>query len=154
MSELTNPDFLTQLQEFFSRHTMMVGAWVSVFLFLIIVQFRLLTARVKKDTIGVAVNKVNHQDGIFVDVRSQDKFSQGHIANAINMTLSEIKSGQINRIERRKDVPVILVGKDKYDTEAFNAARILKKFGFNGVTTLEGGMLEWYNNNLPVTNKK
>lgn len=154
MSELTNPDFLTQLQEFFSRHTMMAGGWITVLLFLIIVQFRLMTARIKKDTIGVAVNKVNHSEGVFVDIRSQENFNKGHIANAVNMTFAEIKAGQINRIERKKDSPVILVGKDKYDTEAFNGARLLKNLGFNQVTTLDGGMLEWYNNNLPVTNKK
>lgn len=132
----------------------MCGGWLVVVVLLVVVQFKLMTARIKKTTTNSAVIMVNRQEGIFVDVRSADKFGQGHIANAVNVTATDIKNGKLQRIERNKDKPVIIVGKDKYDTDCFNSARALKKSGFTQVYVLEGGILEWDAANLPLTTKR
>lgn len=132
----------------------MVGAWLVVTVLLIGAQFKIMTARVKKTTTNSAVLMVNNENGVFVDVRPADKFSQGHIAKSINVSAAEIKSGKLQRIERNKDNPVIIVGKDKYDTDCFNSARLLKKNGFTKVFILDGGIFDWSGNNLPLTTKK
>ena len=154
MSEFFSPEMWNELSTFFSRHYMMCGGWLVVLAILIYMQFKIMAARIKKASTNTAVLMVNHQDGVFVDVRSADKFSQGHIANAVNITAADIKNGKTQRIERSKDKPVIIVGKDKYDTDCFHSAQALKKNGYNQVYVLEGGILDWENANLPLTTKR
>lgn len=132
----------------------MVGAWAIVFVMLIVVQFKLLTARIPKLTTSKAIDLVNKQNGVFVDIRSSDLFSQGHIVKSINMLPKDIKEAKLNRIDSSRNKPVIIVGKDKYDGECFNCSRALKKHGFTQVFILDGGILEWMNANLPLSNKK
>lgn len=143
----------SELSAFFTRHYMMCGAWIVVLVLLIVVQAKLLLARVSKATINAAVQMVNKQDGIFVDIRSPDNFIKGHIANSINVTAIEIKAGKLNRIDKKKEKPVIIVGKDKLDTDSFNSARELKKNGFTQVFILDGGIIEWSAANLPLSVK-
>lgn len=154
MAEFFSAEFFNELLAFCSRHMFMSGAWLVVLVMLIAVQFKLSTARVKKASSNIAVLLVNKENGVFVDIRPADRFSSGHIANSVNVTAGDIKSGRISRIERSKDCPVILVGKDKFDTECFNSARTLKKSGFSKVYILDGGILEWSNQNLPLSTKK
>lgn len=151
---VTQVDLLTQFREFFMRHYMMCGAWIVVVVLLIAVQFKLLVARVKKLSCQDAILLVNKQEGLFVDVRSVESFLPSHIANSINVTFSEIKEQKVQRIEKNRQKPIIIVGKDKFDTDAFNASRDLKKLGFSQVFMLDGGILEWSSNNLPLSNKK
>ena len=153
MSDLFTPEFLSDFSTFFSRHYMMCVGWIVVLVLLIAMQFKLLTVRVKKISTNAAVMLINHDNGVFVDVRTPENFKRGHIANSVNITAAEIKEGKVNRIERNRDKPVILVGRDKFDSECFNSANNLKKNGFTQVTILEGGIAEWSNTNLPLTTK-
>lgn len=132
----------------------MVGAWVVVVVMLIVVQSKLLLARIPKATTNDAIALVNREDGVFLDIRNADLFSKGHIINAVQMSLSDIKAGKVNRIEKRRDKPIILVGGDKFDGDCFNGARALKKLGFSKVYILDGGIAEWANANLPLSTKK
>lgn len=154
MSEFISPEFMSELTGFISRHLMMCGAWIAVLVLLIVVQIRIMTAKVQKASSAIAIMMVNKQEGLFVDVRPADRFGQGHIAHAVNVTSADIKEGRFQRIERYKDKPVILVGKDKFDSDCFNSARTLKKSGYSNVFILEGGIAEWSNQNLPLSTKK
>ena len=89
-----------------------------------------------------------------MDVRPTTFFSKGHISGSLNITASEIKSGKLQRIDNAQDKPVILVGKDKFDSDTFYCARILKRLGYKQVFTLEGGINQWVIDNLPITTKR
>ncbi|MCR5084487.1 MAG: rhodanese-like domain-containing protein [Succinivibrionaceae bacterium] len=145
---------LEEFQRFFTNHFVMCVIWAACLGGIIYIQARLLIARVPKATVNMAVLMANHDDGTFVDHRSPEQFAQGHITNAVNLTALEIKQERLQQIDRRKDAPVILVGRDKFDGDSFNCARFLKKFGFTKVYILEGGMASWTEQNLPVTTKK
>jgi len=146
-------EFLNEFPDFFMRHYFMVGAWVVVLVLLIAAQFKITTARIPKATTNSAVALVNREDGLFVDVRNADAFAKGHIANSINVTAADIKGGKVTRIDSRRDKPVVLVGRDKFDGECFNSARALKKQGFTKVFILDGGITEWSNANMPLSYK-
>ncbi len=147
-------EFINEFPGFFQRHYFMVGAWAVVLVLLIAVQFKLLTARIPKATSNHAVTMVNRQDGVFLDIRSAEAFNNGHIANALHVTAADIKAGKIARIESMRERPVIIVGKDKFDSECFNSGRFLKKQGFTKVFILEGGVMDWTAANLPLSKKK
>ena len=154
MSEIFSPENLAEYTAFFNRHMFLCGMWIVCFALLVYIQVRMLTANVKKATVTGATMMVNRENGVFVDVRSGTNFEQAHIANSLNITAADIKSGRTQRIENAKDRPIILVGRDKMDTDAFNSARILKKMGFAKVFTLDGGINQWASENLPLSNKR
>ncbi len=154
MGDLFSAESMAEYSAFASRHLFMIGIWVVALVAVIFVQIKIWTANIKKLTASVASFRVNHEDGVFVDVRQAAIFSKGHIAGALNITAAEIKSGKLQRIENAREKPVVLVGKDKFDTDTFNCARILKKNGYKQVYTLEGGINQWAIDNLPLTTKR
>ncbi|MBO6258275.1 MAG: rhodanese-like domain-containing protein [Succinivibrio sp.] len=154
VGEFFSAENVAEYTAFVNRHLFMCGIWVVVLVLLIYTQIRILAAHIKKVTPNAATLMVNHENGVFVDVRSESLFSKGHIANSRNVSAQEIKEGKINLIANNKDNPVILVGKDKMDSDCFNCARILKKLGYTKVYTLEGGITQWASDNLPLSNKK
>lgn len=132
---------------------MLCGATIVVFVMLVYMQLRITTARIKKLSTGMATYKINHENGLFVDIRSARDFSKGHIAGSENVTAAEIKQGKIQRIDKDKGRPVIVVGRDKFDSDCFHSARLLKKQGFSKVFTLDGGITQWSTENLPLSFK-
>ena len=153
MGELFSSDNVDQYIRFASNHQIMVMIFVVLFVALIYFQVRIMLANVKKISANNATAMVNHEDGVFVDVRANKLFTSGHIAGSINITLAEIKEGKLNRIDSYKDKPVILVGRDKMDADCFNSAVWLKKQGYTKVFSLDGGIAQWTMDNLPTSVK-
>ena len=153
MGELFSSDNVDQYIRFASNHQIMVMIFVVLFVALIYFQVRIMLANVKKISANNATAMVNHDDGVFVDVRANKLFTSGHIAGSINITLAEIKEGKLNRIDSYKDKPVILVGRDKMDADCFNSAVSLKKQGYTKVFSLDGGIAQWTMDNLPTSVK-
>ena len=153
MGELFSSDNVDQYIRFASNHQIMVMIFVVLFVALIYFQVRIMLANVKKISANHATAMVNHEDGVFVDVRANKLFTSGHIAGSINITLAEIKEGKLNRIDSYKDKPVILVGRDKMDADCFNSAVSLKKQGYTKVFSLDGGIAQWTMDNLPTSVK-
>lgn len=153
MGELFSSDNVDQYIRFASNHQIMVMIFVVLFVALIYFQVRIMLANVKKISANNATAMVNHEDGVFVDVRANKLFTSGHIAGSINITLAEIKEGKLNRIGSYKDKPVILVGRDKMDADCFNSAVSLKKQGYTKVFSLDGGISQWTMDNLPTSVK-
>ena len=153
MGELFSSYNVDQYIRFASNHQIMVMIFVVLFVALIYFQVRIMLANVKKISANNATAMVNHEDGVFVDVRANKLFTSGHIAGSINITLAEIKEGKLNRIDSYKDKPVILVGRDKMDADCFNSAVSLKKQGYTKVFSLDGGIAQWTMDNLPTSVK-
>jgi rhodanese-related sulfurtransferase len=153
VGELFSSDNVDQYIRFASNHQIMVMIFVVLFVALIYFQVRIMLANVKKISANNATAMVNHEDGVFVDVRANKLFTSGHIAGSINITLAEIKEGKLNRIDSYKDKPVILVGRDKMDADCFNSAVSLKKQGYTKVFSLDGGIAQWTMDNLPTSVK-
>lgn len=153
MGDWLTPEFLAEFKEFAARHYMMCGMWLMCLGALIYVQGRIIIAHVVKVSTAAATQKVNHEDGIFVDVRPAQAFGKEHIAGAENLTLAEIRQGRVQRLDPHREHPLIVVARDKMDTDGFNSARLLKKLGFRQVFALEGGLEQWKMENLPVAEK-
>jgi len=97
--------------------------------------------------IGRAVQLVNHESGVIVDVREPDEFKQGHIPRAINLPLSALAT-RVKELEKYKEKPVILCCAS--GQRSARSALMLRKQGFNSVHNLAGGLTAWKNDNLPV----
>jgi rhodanese-related sulfurtransferase len=94
-----------------------------------------------------AINLVNAEDGIFLDLRDAATFKQGHIVEALNIPATKVES-RLGELEKHKSSPIILVC--KMGQQAGAAGKQLRAKGFERVYKMSGGMLEWGNLQLPT----
>ena len=94
-----------------------------------------------------AINLVNAEDGIFLDLRDGAEFGKGHIANSINIPATKLDS-RLAELEKYRDKPVVLVC--KMGQTAGPAGKKLGEQGFGRVYRMAGGMMEWGQLQLPL----
>lgn len=94
-----------------------------------------------------AINLVNAEQGVFVDLRDAGDFKQGHIVEALHIPASKLPE-RIAELEKFRGKPVVLVC--KMGQQAGIAGKQLKAAGFDKVYKMAGGMLEWGNLQLPT----
>jgi rhodanese-related sulfurtransferase len=94
-----------------------------------------------------AINLVNAEEGVFVDLRDATEFRKGHIVNAINIPATKLPERMVE-LEKYRDKPVVLVCKMGQQSGA--AGKQLKAEKFAQVYKMTGGMMEWGNLQLPT----
>ncbi len=94
-----------------------------------------------------AINLVNGEQGVFVDLRDGADFKQGHIVDALHIPASQLEK-RAPELEKYRSRPVVLVC--KMGQSAGAASKQLKALGFEQVYKMTGGMTEWGNLQLPV----
>lgn len=127
-------------------------AWVGLFVALIVTVFKSSLSKVKNVNHQELTLMVNKQDAKVVDVRSKEEFKKGHIVDALNVTMSEIKNNQTTSLEKYKTSPIILVC--NAGMTSAQAAELLVKQGFENIHNLKGGMGDWRSANMPVVKSK
>jgi rhodanese-related sulfurtransferase len=96
-----------------------------------------------------AVQMMNHQHAVLVDIRPSADFNAGHVPQARNVPLGDFEK-KAAALPKNKPIIVICdVGRS-----ALGAATRLRKLGFTEVVTLEGGLKAWLTSGLPVTANK
>ncbi|WP_156293232.1 rhodanese-like domain-containing protein [Serratia oryzae] len=143
---------LQEIMQFVSRHPILSLAWVALLAAVIVMTFKSRFSKVKEISRGEAIRLINKEDAVVVDTRSRDDFRKGHIANAINLTASEIKNGSLGELEKHKAQPVIVVCAN--GTTSRDPAENLSKAGFVSVYTLKDGIAGWSGENLPLARGK
>ncbi|MDH3354246.1 MAG: rhodanese-like domain-containing protein [Chromatiales bacterium] len=96
-----------------------------------------------------AVTLMNREDAIYVDVREDKEYAEGHILGSIHIPLAQLVE-RIAEVEQHKQQPVI-VGCRSGNRSAMGCAR-LRSQGFEQVYNLKGGILAWQSANLPIEN--
>ena len=90
---------------------------------------------------------VNDQKGVLLDVRTANEFASGHIENAINVVYSMFGfEDQLKNLDKNKTYLIYC----RSGARSGRALRIMKKNGFNQVYNLDGGLLSWQSNGLPI----
>lgn len=142
---------MSELIAFATDHYILTTLWLVVFFLLVnnLVKYRLSSIKVlKPQEATIAVNR----GGVFVDVRNDDEYAQGHIQGAKHVTLQQIKAGETKSLEKYKDVPIVVVC--NHGNSAKQAAGALEKAGFSQASVLQGGMFAWKNASFPVVKSK
>lgn len=102
---------------------------------------------VKTVTPADAIQIINRQSGVVVDVCEPQEFKTGHIPNAVNAPLSGLPT-YLKQLEKHKDRPLIV--SCRTGNRSLNAAMALRKHGFPNVYLLAGGLAAWQRDNLPL----
>ena len=94
-----------------------------------------------------AVQCMNREKGVVIDVCGADEFAQGHIKGAVNVPLDELEA-RLDKAVKNKSTPVIMVCAAVARSK--RAQTIAQKLGYEKVHSLQGGLKAWKEANLPI----
>jgi rhodanese-related sulfurtransferase len=94
-----------------------------------------------------AIELINREDALVLDVRDAAEYGAGHILGAKNLPLARIDESA-GEFARKKDRPLIVY--DDGGERSAKAAAALKRQGYTQVTGLSGGIGAWRQAGLPV----
>ena len=96
---------------------------------------------------SAAVQLINRQKAVVVDVCDATEFASGHIVGSKNIPLSELEV-RLAATVKNKNLPLILVCQS--GARSSRALAVAKKLGYEQAQLLGGGLAAWKAANLPV----
>lgn len=97
------------------------------------------------DTLN-AMNLINRQNAVVLDVREQGEYDSGHIINSRLIPTGQLKD-RIGELEKYRNRPILVVCRS--GARATGATAFLNKQGFK-THLLTGGVMVWQKANLPL----
>ncbi|MFB6434506.1 MAG: rhodanese-like domain-containing protein [Candidatus Malihini olakiniferum] len=143
---------MQEIMPFISRHPIMDIAWIALLVAVIVMTVNSKLSKLEEITRGEAIQLINKEEAVVVDLRNRDDFRRGHIANAINLLPDDIKSDSLGELEKHKTRPVIVVCINGMSSR--KSANHFLKAGFERVFVLKDGMSAWSCENLPLVRGK
>jgi len=78
---------------------------------------------------------------LIIDVRSSFEFKSGHLPGALHLPFWQIPFRAVNKISDKQNFIVLYC---QHGPRAILAGFLLKLFGYQRITLLEGHMSQWY----------
>lgn len=97
-----------------------------------------------------ATRLINDGAGV-LDVRTEAEFRNGHIADALNVPVSQLKS-KLDRLPFDKKQPLVVYCQS--GSRSARACALLAKSGFEQVRNLSGGIMAWQGAGMPLARGK
>jgi rhodanese-related sulfurtransferase len=94
-----------------------------------------------------AVQLINRERAVLVDVREPEEFATGHMIGAKNVPLNQLDEKLASTV-KNKTVPLLLVCAT--GARAQRAVAMAKKLGYEQAQAVAGGLKAWKEANLPV----
>ena len=94
-----------------------------------------------------AVQLINREKAVVIDVCETEEFALGHVGGARNVPLNQLEE-RLPGLVKNKAVPVVLVCAS--GARANRAVGIAKKLGYEKAQAMAGGMKAWREASLPV----
>ncbi len=98
-------------------------------------------------TPAAAVQLINREKAVVIDVCDPAEYAAGHVAGAKSIPLAELEA-KLPGVVKNKALPVILVCAS--GMRSARAVGIAKKLGYEHAHSLGGGLKAWRDANLPV----
>ena len=94
-----------------------------------------------------AVQCMNREKGLVIDVCSAEEFAASHINGAVNVPLDQFEA-KLPAAAKNKSTPLILVC--AAGARSKRAQAMAQKLGYEKVHSLQGGLTAWKEANLPI----
>ncbi|OCL19745.1 rhodanese-like domain-containing protein [Gilliamella sp. wkB171] len=145
-------DFITlEIIPFVKNHLLLSLGWIVLFIAIIVLTIKSKLSKVKIINNAQAINMINKQNAVIVDIRSADSFKKGHVTESHNVLPIDIKNASAKTIDKFKEDLIILI--DENGLSSTNIGEILVKQGFLHVYALKDGIAGWNGENLPLVRK-
>ena len=96
---------------------------------------------------AAAVQLINRERALVVDVSEEEEFAAGHVGGAKNVPVGQLEQ-RLPQVAKNKSVPLILVGPS--GARAPRALALAQKLGYEKAQVLAGGLKSWKDANLPL----
>lgn len=117
---------------------------------IIITEAKKLTKKYKELTPPEAVQLLNRENALMLDVREANELSGDGIRNAKHISFSTLNN-RLSELAKLKDKPLIAFCVNGIKSP--KACRLLCREGFTKVYSLKGGIMAWKQANMPVVKK-
>jgi rhodanese-related sulfurtransferase len=94
-----------------------------------------------------AVQLMNREKAVVVDVSEPEEFALGHMNNAKNVPFGQLEDKLTAQV-KNKELPLILVCTS--GARSNRAVGVAKKLGYSNVQAMAGGLKSWKEANLPL----
>lgn len=138
---------MDRLFEFVVNHYILVSLFVAFLIAILVLESRRGGAKISAQG---AVNLINKDEAVVVDIRDRKDFNEGRITGSINIPLNSLKS-RANELSKFKEKQIIVV--DKMGQHSSMAVKQLNGEGYANVVRLNGGIADWKGSNLPLVKK-
>lgn len=98
-------------------------------------------------TASAAVQLINRERAVVVDVSDASEFAAGHVGGAKNVPLGQLEE-KLTSAVKNKGVPLILVCPT--GSRSNRAVAMAKKLGYDKAQALGGGLKAWKEASLPL----
>jgi len=141
---------MDQMLEFVSNHMLLNVALIVIVVLIIKMELDRFTSGITQVNPFEAIRLLNDETAVVIDVRETKEFSEGHLKDAVHIPLSDLKN-RVTELEKYKDKSVIAYCRS--GQRSYSACKTLKKAGFDAVSNLQGGIMAWQNQNMPISKK-
>ncbi len=138
---------MEQYVEFVGNHPLLFAFLVAVIALIIFTEIRRFTLGFKSVSPTEAVQLINHEDTLVLDVREDGEVRQGTIGGAKHIPLAHLQK-RLQELDKHRDKPVIAYCRS--GNRSVSACNILRKHEFAEVYNLSGGIMAWESANLPL----
>ncbi|MFD1204647.1 MULTISPECIES: rhodanese-like domain-containing protein [Sporosarcina] len=113
--------------------------WIIILLIIAFIAYRMMPAKgVKTITVAELKKRLSDKNSQFIDVRTSAEYKGGHIKEFSNIPLNALNA-HLSKLDKSKETFVIC----QSGMRSAQAAKTLKKAGFERVINVRGGMSAW-----------
>lgn len=138
---------LEELQAFAARNPMLSLAFVGLTIAIVAYEISRLFRGYKGLRPAELTVLMNRENALVVDLQATGDFEKGHIPGSKNVQMSQFDP-ESKLLASAKALPVVTVCRT--GMQSAEAAKRLKKAGFQNVYTLDGGIGAWQQADLPL----
>ena len=142
---------MDQFAEFIGNHLMLMTMFTLVSVALIWNLTQEQMGGIPRLSPVEAVQLMNHEEALVLDVREQGEYQQGHILGSEHIPLGSL-SKHLKKLDKHKNKHVIVSCQS--GARSLQACHTLKSNDFSHVYNLKGGVLAWNSAQLPLSTEK
>lgn len=135
---------------FARNHPLLIMGLVTIVGMIVWTEFSRFTRKYQQVNTTQAVQILNQDNSVVVDVREDNEVSAGKIKGAKHIPLGQLKK-RLVELESAKNKPILVYCRS--GSRSAHACSVLTKEGFANVSNLAGGMIAWESANLPVAKR-
>jgi len=137
-----------QFFDFIINHWLLFLALLVIIALLIMTMVRARLLGFQELKAGEAVELMNRQEPLVLDVREADEYLTGHIQGSVHIPVGELE-GRLDELQVSRDRPILIYC--RAGQRSAQAATVLKRQGFSQMYKLDGGIMAWQAAHLPVS---
>ncbi|HHJ13405.1 MAG TPA: rhodanese-like domain-containing protein [Gammaproteobacteria bacterium] len=140
-----------RLLEFSANHPVLVASFLLTLGLLLYLELARRLGGVQDIGVMQATALSNRENALFLDVREDKEYRDGHIPGAVHIPLKQLPE-RLDELGKYRDRPLVVCCRS--GNRSSFAGRTLTKNGFERVYNLDGGMKAWQSAGLPVSKKQ